>query len=111
MQSERIALNHDDLVPCQPTDYYFHVPDDPDYPAVPTFDDWRFPTSSSSAWLSVLTDDDNNAAQATQIDAEKGQGVDSVWKRMARKNNGRPTASTLYSSLGEAQVQWKDSVE
>jgi hypothetical protein len=36
---ERIALDHDDLVPCQPTDYYFHVPDDPEYPVAATFDD------------------------------------------------------------------------
>jgi hypothetical protein len=45
--------------------HYFHVPDEPDYPVVPTFDDWRFPNSLPSAWLSVSTDDDNNAAQAT----------------------------------------------
>jgi hypothetical protein len=63
--AERIALDHDDLVPCQPIDYYFHVPDDPDYPVVPNFDDWRFPNSLPSAWLSVSTDDDNDAAQAT----------------------------------------------
>jgi hypothetical protein len=63
--AERIALDHDDLVPCQPTGYYFHVADDPDYPVVPTFDDWRFPNSLPSAWLSVSTDDDNNAARAT----------------------------------------------
>lgn len=63
--AERIALDHDDLVFCQPANYYFHVPDDPDYPVVPTFDDWRFPNSLPSAWLSVSTDDDNNAAQAT----------------------------------------------
>jgi hypothetical protein len=39
MQSERITLDHADLVPCQSIDYYFHVPDDPDRPVVPTFDD------------------------------------------------------------------------
>jgi hypothetical protein len=64
-RAERIALDHDDLVPCQPIDYYFHVPDDLDYPVVPTFDDWRFPNSLPSAWLSASTDDNNNAAQAT----------------------------------------------
>jgi hypothetical protein len=25
MQSERVALDHDDFVLCYPTDYYFHV--------------------------------------------------------------------------------------
>ncbi|THY42368.1 hypothetical protein D6C99_07469 [Aureobasidium pullulans] len=49
----------------RPIDYYFHVPDDHDYPVVLTFIDRWFPVSLPLAWLSASTGHDNNAAQAT----------------------------------------------
>jgi hypothetical protein len=91
--AERIALDHDDLVFCQPTNYYFHVPDDPDYPVVPTFDNWRFPNSLSSAWLSVSTDDDSNAARATtQSNSSAGVKMRDRTCRLSNHSSATETA-------------------
>jgi hypothetical protein len=65
-QAERLTLDHDDLLPSEPANYYFHVPNDPNYPIVPSFEDWKFPELLPTAWRSLLRDDRNAAAATAQ---------------------------------------------